>query len=137
MLKELAKSHPTENYIYFADNAYMPYGSKSARSIKVRLLHLCNYLVNEFNVKLIILACHTASAVGLDYLTKQLNVPIFGLNLDKWTIGEYRIICTKLTNKYYLNSNAVACNNLAKEIDDNYFDASILNRKIMNIISKA
>ena len=51
LLKNLAKKYPNENYIYLADNAYMPYGNKSKRAIQGRVEQLINYLYNNFNIK--------------------------------------------------------------------------------------
>ena len=81
LLKELHKKYPNENYIYLADNRCMPYGNKSARFIKHRLLELVNYLYDNFNVKLVILGCNTASISALEYLQKHSPVEVWGLNL--------------------------------------------------------
>ncbi len=136
LLKELTKKYSNENYIYFADNAYMPYGNKGSRTLKRRLLHLCNYLIDEFNVKLIILACHTASVACVDYLKKQLAIPIYGLNLKKWTGEDYKVLCTRLACKSYTDLNCCACNKLAQDIEDNIFDINTLKRKINNVLAK-
>lgn len=136
MLKELTKSYPNENYIYFADNAFMPYGNRGSKTLNKRLLHLSNYLINEFDVKLIILACHTASIGCLEYLKKQLSVPVYGLSLEKWEGSSYKILCTKFSSKRYANSNCCACNRLAQCIEENIFDADTLKRRIGNTLSK-
>lgn len=137
MLKELSKKYSSENYIYLADNAYMPYGNKSASFIKARLLELVNYLVDEFNVKLVILACNTASITALEYLNKHSPVQVLGLDLNDLAVGDYKIICTKQSSKGYKHLNTYACNTLASVIEDNIFDKPNLKRKLKTIMKKA
>ena len=62
LLKSLVSKYPNENYIYLADNLNMPYGNKSKKWIVSRICELINYLYDNFNVKLVILACNTASS---------------------------------------------------------------------------
>lgn len=137
LLSEMAKKYPNENYIYLADNEYMPYGNKTAKFIKERLLELINYLYNTFNVKLVILACHTASITALEYLKQHSPIKVVGLNLKDFATNDYKILCTKLSSKGYSNLNVHTCTRLAKDIEDNIFDATALNRKLKSVINKA
>lgn len=137
LLSEMAKKYPNENYIYLADNEYMPYGNKNAKFIKTRLLELVNYLYDTFNVKLVILACHTASISALEYLKQHSPIKVIGLNLKTLATNDYKILCTKLSSKGYSDLNVHTCSKLAKAIEDNIFDATALNRKLKNVINKA
>lgn len=67
VIKEIEKRLPNEDVIYFGDTARVPYGSKSDEVIKGFSLQNSLFLL-KFNVKLIVIACNTASAVVLDYL---------------------------------------------------------------------
>ena len=138
MLKELSKKYPNENYIYLADNAYMPYGNKSARALKNRILNLTQYLYNTFNVKLVILACNTASAATLNYVNKHSSVKVLGLNLNELIPSNqpFKLLCTKLSAKHYGHLNACACNRLASAIEQNYFDTKHLDKAIKSGASK-
>lgn len=138
MLKKLNEKYPKESYIYLADNEYMPYGNKSATFLKSRLLQLVNYLYDNFNIKLVILACNTASVSALNYLNKHSPVHVLGLNLEELIkVGDYQILCTKLSAKNYKNLNVYCCGKLANVIEENIFDKSTLNRKIINVMNKA
>lgn len=138
LLREITKKYPNENYIYLADNECMPYGNKSAKFIKERLLELINYLYNTFNVKLVILACHTASVSALEYLKQHSPIKVIGLNIKSLIINnDYKILCTKLSSKQYSDLNVHCCSRLAKDIEDNIFDTSTLNRKLKNVMNKA
>ncbi|HSX03650.1 MAG TPA: glutamate racemase, partial [Rhabdochlamydiaceae bacterium] len=61
VMKELIKILPHENILYFADNAHLPYGEKSKSYLKERSLAITSFF-EEKRVKLIVVACHTASA---------------------------------------------------------------------------
>lgn len=132
LLKPLVQKFPNENFVYFADNEYMPYGNKSAKFLKSHLLQIVEYLQQNFNVKLVILACNTASKVALDFLNKHCSVEVLGLDLAKYS---GTVLCTKLTSKLlYPNSHCLPCPSLAKYIEDNYFDKGKLQKKINSII---
>ena len=137
LLKLVVNKYPNENYIYLADNEYMPYGNKSTKVIKSRLLELINYLYDTFNVKLVILACNTASASLMKNLD-NLPVKVMVLNFES-VVGDrdYKILCTKLCAKHYPNLNVYPCNKLASDIEDNFFDRSTLRKKIARILKKA
>ena len=137
LLKELTKLYKHESYVYFADNAYMPYGNKSVKVLKNRLVEICNYLIDTFNVKVIIIACHTASAVCLTYLQRKINVPVLGIGLENLIDDNCKIICTRATSKVYKDYNTIPCNTLAQNIEDNIFNITSLRRKIFKAISKA
>ena len=78
VVKEIEKRLTFEDIIYFGDTARVPYGSKSDEIIKGFSLQNSLFLL-KFNVKLIVIACNTASAVALDYLKSLFKVPIIGV----------------------------------------------------------
>lgn len=78
VVKELVKELPNEDIIYFGDTARVPYGTKSASTVKKFSIENTLFLL-KFNVKLIIIACNTSSAVGLGLLQKFFSIPIIGV----------------------------------------------------------
>ncbi len=138
LLKNLVKKYNNENYIYLADNLNMPYGNKSAKFLRNRILELVDYLYSTFNVKLVIIACNTASITTLDYVCKQSPIPVFGLDLNNLIKNaDTTIICTKLSAKHYTNFNTYPSVTLARDIEDNIFDSFTLKRKVNRLITKA
>ena len=129
LLKELSKKYPNESYIYLADNQNMPYGNKSAKFLKNRLLELINYLYDNYNIKLVILACNTASVSTLEYLQKNAPVQVLGLNLNLLVTDNYLILCTRLSSKQYKHLNTYSSNKLAPIIEENIFDKTSLNKR--------
>jgi glutamate racemase len=78
VLREVRRMLPAEDLIYFADSAYCPYGSRTPAEILTRGLAITGELVH-LGVKLIIVACNTASSVAIDDLRAGCAVPIVGL----------------------------------------------------------
>jgi len=135
LLKQLSKKYPNESYIYLADNQNMPYGNKSAKFLKNRLLGLINYLYDNYNIKLVILACNTASSSALEYLQKNAPVKVLGLDLNILVTDNYQILCTRLSSKQYKHLNTYSPNRLATMIEENIFDKTALTKRISKVMS--
>lgn len=69
---------PHENIVYLGDTARVPYGSKSPETIRRFSLEDAAYLMKH-GVKMIVVACNTATAHALPELQKQLNIPVIGV----------------------------------------------------------
>lgn len=78
VLKEVKKILPNEEIIYLGDTKRFPYGSKSKDAIIEASRNCIKYLI-EKNVKLIIIACGTATSQSLDILKKEFDIPIIGI----------------------------------------------------------
>jgi glutamate racemase len=70
---------PNEELLYFGDTAHIPYGTKSAETIRQYCLDITDYLLQQ-DCKAIVVACNTASAAALESLRQAWpNVPIIGM----------------------------------------------------------
>ncbi len=78
VLSELKRIMPNENYIYFGDTARVPYGSKSKETIIEYSRQIIKFLISK-NVKLIIIACGTASSLAFDTVKKEFDIPIINV----------------------------------------------------------
>lgn len=78
VVKELIKKVPNEDIIYFGDTARVPYGTKSPSTVKRFSVENTLFLL-KFNVKLLVVACNTSSAIGLPLLQKFFSIPIIGV----------------------------------------------------------
>lgn len=78
VVREILRQLPNENVVYLGDTARVPYGIKSAETIKRFSLENARFLTS-FGVKLIIVACNTAAAIALDALKKEVKIPIIGV----------------------------------------------------------
>ncbi len=75
VMREISKVLPGENIIYFGDTGRVPYGTRSCETIKKYAIQDEKFLIDK-NVKVIIAACGTVSAVAAD-TGKHLPVPFF------------------------------------------------------------
>ena len=76
--REIMRQIPNEKIIYFGDTARMPYGSKSKETVTRFSKQIVRFL-ETFQVKTIVVACNTASALALADLQDLYNVPIIGM----------------------------------------------------------
>ncbi|MBF0358348.1 MAG: glutamate racemase [Magnetococcales bacterium] len=78
VLKELIRTFPNEHFIYLGDTARVPYGAKSARTVERYTIQVADFLIRH-NVKGLIAACNTASALGLGALRAHCDTPVLGV----------------------------------------------------------
>jgi glutamate racemase len=69
---------PQEDTIYLGDTARVPYGTKSPETVIRFARQITSFLVSR-DIKLLVVACNTASAVSLDVLSEELPIPIVGV----------------------------------------------------------
>jgi len=76
--RALLNALPNERIIYLGDTARVPYGTRSAQTV-VRYARGCSALLIERGVKGIVVACNTVSAVAIDILRAEFDLPIIGV----------------------------------------------------------
>ena len=76
--REIMRNLPSEKIVYFGDTARVPYGSKSKETI-IRYSRQIIRLLQEQQVKAIVIACNTASAFALDAVRDEFDIPIIGV----------------------------------------------------------
>ena len=79
VLRELMTALPEESFIYLGDTARLPYGTKSQETVKQYALQMASLLIN-LDIKLLVVACNTATTAALPYLKKKFpQLPIIGV----------------------------------------------------------
>ena len=78
VLKEIASLLPRENLVYLGDTARVPYGTKSVETVQQYALEAAEFLV-DYGIKLLVVACNTASAVALPLLRERFQLPVIGV----------------------------------------------------------
>ncbi len=76
--REIMRQIPNERIIYFGDTARVPYGSKSRETILKFSRQIVNFLRTK-DVKAVVVACNTASALALETLAPEIDIPIIGV----------------------------------------------------------
>jgi glutamate racemase len=78
VLKALRRRLPGENTIYLGDTARVPYGTKSA-DVVTRYSLMNARMLARYDIKLLVVACNTSSAVALPRIQEQLEIPAVGV----------------------------------------------------------
>ncbi len=74
----IAERLPAEHLVYLGDTARVPYGTRSPETI-VRYARSCARHLDRQGIKLLVVACNTVSAVALDMLRVELDIPVLGV----------------------------------------------------------
>lgn len=76
--RKISEALPRESIVYLGDTARVPYGSKSGETV-VRYARACASLLLQRGIKMLVVACNTASAFALDTLQNSLDLPVVGV----------------------------------------------------------
>lgn len=78
VMRQIIKALPNEDIIFFGDSKRCPYGPRSLEEVDGFVQQICAWMVAQ-NVKLIVIACNTATAAGLMHAQQTFDVPIIGV----------------------------------------------------------
>jgi len=78
VFREIARALPREPLVYLGDSARVPYGTKSPKTIQRYSLEAAQHLL-EHGVKMLVVACNTATAAALPVLQERLAIPVIGV----------------------------------------------------------
>ncbi|MBN2480053.1 MAG: glutamate racemase [Parachlamydiales bacterium] len=139
VLEKIKKNLPAEDTIYIADTKNFPYGTKPINKIRQFTFEISSFLKKQ-NVKIIVVACHTASSLAIDYLRKNFDIPILDVidpTIDFLKNCNYKnilVLATKNTakSKIYekkfkfanpnINVLSIGCSNLVETIENKIAD---------------
>lgn len=101
--REIMRQLPNEKIVYFGDTARVPYGSKSKDTILRYSRQIVRFLKTK-GVKAIVVACNTASALALEEIRHEIDMPIIGVvkpgakvAVEKTVNGKVGVIATEAT----------------------------------------
>lgn len=125
VLQAIRNALPHENLIYLGDTARLPYGTKSPASIS-RYATQATAKLYEQGVKLLVVACNTASAVALDALREQMDpVPVIGVVEPGATAavaarpgGSHLVLATEATVRLGAYRSAIAQRDPAARVSE-------------------
>ena len=78
VFREIKRQLPQEQVIYFGDTAHAPYGEKTDEQIRDYVFSIIDFLLQQ-DVKMVIMACNTMTAVALDNVKKEYSIPVIGV----------------------------------------------------------
>lgn len=76
--RAVQEAFPSEHLVYLGDTARVPYGTRSAETV-VKYAIGCAARLLAFDIKLLVVACNTASGVALEALQERLDIPVVGV----------------------------------------------------------
>ena len=100
VLNEIKKQLPDENLIYLGDTINFPYGPKSGDEIRKYSIENAEFLISN-NVKLIVIACGTATSYALEILQEKCDIPVVGIikptidYINKLNLKQIRNYCNR------------------------------------------
>ena len=112
VLQELYRQLPNESILYFGDTARLPYGTRSADEIIQFVREILSWMVGQ-GVKMVIMACNTSSALALETVRSEFDIPILGVIFPGATAAvaagkRIGVISTPATAKSNAYRNAIA-----------------------------
>ena len=78
VLKEIIRRLPQEDTVYLGDTARVPYGTKSPETVTKYSFKNTSFLLKQ-EIKLLVVACNTVSAISLDEIRKNFPLPVIGV----------------------------------------------------------
>ncbi|MDO4479371.1 MAG: glutamate racemase [Lachnospiraceae bacterium] len=76
--REIMRNLPDEKIVYFGDTARVPYGNKSKGTVVRYSEQILRFLLTQ-NIKAVVIACNTASAMALEALRDKTDLPVLGV----------------------------------------------------------
>lgn len=138
ILGALKRELPTENFVYVFDRSHSPYGNRSAKYVAARARKITELLC-EKGAKAVVVACNTATSVGITALREWFRIPVVGVEppvkpavtaypngkiavlVTPRTAREHRFIA--LTERYRADGLVVIpCPKLATAVEENFHD---------------
>ncbi len=78
VFSEIRNALPNENLIYFGDTARVPYGTKSPAIVERYTMEIVNFLMS-CDVKMIVIACNTSTAIAYKKVRQKIRIPVVGV----------------------------------------------------------
>lgn len=76
--KEVMRQLPYEEIIYLGDTARCPYGPRSSEEVQLFTWQMTRFLLKK-RIKMLVIACNTATAVVLEQIQSELSIPVIGV----------------------------------------------------------
>jgi glutamate racemase len=76
--KEIMRQLPNEQIVYLGDTSRCPYGPRPEEEIRQFTWEMTNYLL-QYDIKMLVIACNTATAVVLEEIREKLSIPVLGV----------------------------------------------------------
>lgn len=113
VFSSIIKHFPMADLYYLGDTARVPYGNKSKETICRYSFECAEFLIRNFNIECLVVACNSASSMALEYLNTRLTIPVLGVvipgarkaayHTKNKKIGIIGTTATVNSNAYFIN----------------------------------
>jgi glutamate racemase len=152
VVKEVMRQLPYEQIYYVGDTARCPYGPRTSEEVKLFTWQLTEFLLNK-NIKMLVIACNTATAVALDEIRSTLPIPVIGViypgaraavkvtenhrvgiigTIGTVKSGEYEKALKTINNKIHVES--LACPKFVPLVESGEFDGPVANKIVVEAL---
>ncbi len=148
VLNALWQTLPQESFVYLADTARIPYGTKSPETVCQYAKQVCGQFIRQHHIKALVVACNTASAHALSTLKNEFkDIPILGVIIPgaaaavKATCNQHiAVIATEGTARSHAYEEAIqhfnqairvttqACSLLVPLVEEGWLEGEITQR---------
>ncbi|MGG3572820.1 glutamate racemase [Bacillus gobiensis] len=77
--REMIRQLPNEEIIYLGDTNRCPYGPRKKEEVLAYTWEMTQYLVKNYNIKMLVIACNTATAIAHEQISKSIEIPVVGV----------------------------------------------------------
>ena len=77
--KEIMRQLPKEKIIYLGDTKRCPYGPRDRKEVLSYTWEMTNYLLSRHHIKMLVIACNTATAIALEEISREVAIPVIGV----------------------------------------------------------
>ncbi|MFF2591305.1 glutamate racemase [Peribacillus butanolivorans] len=151
--KEVMRQLPNENIIYLGDTARCPYGPRSKKDVQTFTWQMTRFLLKK-DIKMLIIACNTATAAVLDEIRAILPIPVLGVihpgaraalkvsnSLHIGVIGTEGTVKSKAYDEALASINSdvkvdsLACPKFVPIVESGEFQGKIVNRVVAQTLN--
>ncbi|MEK7219187.1 MAG: glutamate racemase [Patescibacteria group bacterium] len=154
ILIELKKKLPNEDFVFLADQKYVPYGEKTKEELITLVYKITDYFIKNHNIKMMVVACNTATCGAIEELRSKYSIPIVGtvpavkLAAKKSKSGTVAVISTPSTSKSYRLKNIIkdfcqnvdviniGCKNLEDTVEHGELESTEINKLLLKYLDK-
>ena len=120
--REIMRNLPSERIVYFGDTARVPYGSKSKEIVLKFSRQIVRFLQLQ-DVKAIVVACNTASALALEEIKKEIDIT----DIEKYKCKKARRTALYKFNLYINGKKVLICTRYKEEFENILKDNNVQN----------
>lgn len=127
VFKSIAEHFSKMDLYYLGDTARVPYGNKSSSIVRRYSKECASFLVSQFHVDALIIACNTASSYSIDFLREKFGIPVAGVVVP----GAKQAVKTSINKKIGI----IGTNGTVKSLS--YYNAIKTNNADIEVYQKA